>query len=98
MLVPNSRVALLHVRSALIDRPFVGIYRLNGKIMMESAGFAEEPVDTFLVMLARRTENSEVIEKMGCISAALIEKEGFASALRTENASRIRKRFAEILY
>ncbi len=98
VVVPNSRVALLHVRSDLIDRPFVGIYRLNGKIMMESAGFAEEPVDTFLVMLARRTEDSEVIEKMGCISAALIEKEGFASALRTENASRIRKRFAEILY
>lgn len=98
VVVPNSRVALLHVRSDLIERPFVGIYRLNGKIMMEGAGFAEEPVDTFLVMLARRTENPEVIEKMGCISAALIEKEGFASALRTENAGRVRKRFAEILY
>ena len=55
IVIPNSHVSLLHIRSDLVKSPFVGIYRLDGNIWMESAGFAQESVDAFFVLWLGRT-------------------------------------------
>lgn len=64
---------------------------------MAGVGFVLEPVDTFLVMLARSDESPTILEKMGDISVALIEDENFPETLRTGSIDVLRAKFTDIL-
>ncbi len=97
VVIPGTRVSLLHFRSDLVNSAFVGVYRLHGETRMKSIGFVREPVDTFLVLLARRNETPTVLEKMGNISIALIEDKEFPRTLRTGNRDTLHDTFRKIL-
>lgn len=97
VVIPGTHVSLLHIRSNLVNGPFVGVYRLKGEIMMEGVRFVREPVDTFLLMLARSRANPTALEKMGDISVALIEDQSFPETLRTGSIDVLRSKFADIL-
>lgn len=97
VVVPNTRVSLLHTRSDSVREPFIGVYRLEGELTMESPGFVREPVDTFLVLLAREHERPAVLEKMGDISIALIEDREFPPLLRSGSAGELRRKFERLL-
>ena len=97
VVIPNSHVSLLHTRSDFVNAPFIGVYRLDEDMMMESAGFDHEPVDTFLVLLARNKERPAVLEKMGDISIALIEDKNFPGMLRQCDMNALRAKFMELL-
>ena len=97
IVVPHTRVSLLHTRSDTVREPFIGVYRLKGELSMESPGFVREPVDTFLVLLAREHESPAVLEKMGDISIALIEDREFPPLLRGGGAGELRRKFERLL-
>ncbi len=97
VVIPGTRVSLLHFRSDLVNSAFAGVYRLQGETRMKGIRFVYEPVDTFLVLLARRNENPTVLEKMGNISIALIEDEEFPRTLRVGNRDALHGKFREIL-
>lgn len=97
VVIPGTRVSLLHFRSDLVNGAFVGVYRLHGETRMKSIRFVREPVDTFLVLLARRNEVPTVLEKMGNISIALIEDKEFPRTLRNGNRDTLHDKFRKIL-
>lgn len=97
VVIPGTRVSLLHFRSDLVNSAFAGVYRLQGETMMKGIRFVHEPVDTFLVLLARRNENPTVLEKMGNISITLIEDKEFPRTLRVGNRDAIHDKFRKIL-
>jgi mannitol operon transcriptional antiterminator len=97
VVIPGTRVSLLHIRSDAVLHPFIGIYRLSGEIIMKGTGFVQEPVDTYLLMLARSSENSIVLEKMGNISIHLIEDKSFTEKLRKSNLEQLRNIFDNLL-
>ena len=82
VVIPNCHVALLHTRSDSVNNPFVGVYRTKNYMKLKSMGFAEENVDTFIVMLARKNEDNYVLEQIGKISISLIEDKNFTETLR----------------
>ena len=82
VVIPNCHVALLHTRSDCVNNPFVGVYRTKDYMKLKSMGFAEENVDTFIVMLARKNEDNYVLEQIGKISISLIEDKNFTEILR----------------
>lgn len=82
VVIPYSRVALLHTRSDTINKPLVGVYRLKESMRLKSIESANENVDTFIVMLARTNEHSYILEEMGKISISLIENKSFTEVLR----------------
>lgn len=82
LVIPLSRVALLHTRSDTVIKPLVGVYRLKAGMTLSSIEFADENVDTFIVMLARKNEHPYVLEEMGKISISLIEDRNFTEVLR----------------
>jgi len=82
VVIPNCHVALLHTRSDSVNNPSVGFYRTKNYIKLKSMGFAEENVDTFIVMLARKNEDNYVLEQIGKISISLIEDRNFTEILR----------------
>ncbi|MDD4806880.1 MULTISPECIES: BglG family transcription antiterminator [Caproicibacterium] len=98
IVVPQTKVSLLHVRSDLVHSPFVGVYRIaEGEICMRGVGFVWEPVNTFLVMLARSSETASVLEKMGRMSVALIEDKTFPKMLRTGTLGELKTKLCCIL-
>jgi Transcriptional antiterminator len=97
VVIPGTRVSLLHFRSDLVNSAFFGVYRLQGETRMKGIGFVREPVDTFLVLLARKNENPTVLEKMGDISVALIEDKEFPGTLRAGNIDALHDKFRKIL-
>ncbi len=97
VVIPNSHVALIHIRTEEIDAPFVGVFRLEHFIEMKSAGFSVENVDTLLVMLARKHESDYILELLGKISASLVEDKSFISVLRLGDIKDIRNELIEII-
>lgn len=97
VVVPGSHMALIHVRADEIDVPFVGVFRLNNFINMESVNFSKENVDAFLVMLARRDESSFLLELLGRISISMVEEMKFTEILRLGDITDIRNVLVEIL-
>lgn len=97
VVIPNSRLAILHTRSETVVEPYVGIYRLNGQIMLHNPKSNDEPVDTFVVLLARKDEYPSILEKLGNISITLISDPSFITALRAGEAGEIRQKVAEVL-
>lgn len=97
VVIPGTRVSLLHFRSDLVNSAFAGVYRLQGETRMKGIRFVREPVDTFLVLLARRNENPTVLEKMGNISIALIEDKEFPRTLRVGKRDALHDTFRKIL-
>lgn len=97
VVIPNCHVALLHTRSDSVEGPFVGVYRLKRHMVMKSIGFIEENVDTFIVMLARKNEDSYSLEQIGKISIALIEDKQFTEILRLGDIKDLRSSLITIL-
>ncbi|KLU60642.1 transcriptional regulator MtlR [Peptococcaceae bacterium CEB3] len=97
VIIPESHVALLHVRSDEIKKPFVGVYRLKEFIKMKSFGFGQEKVDTFVAMLARKTESNYLLEQLGKISVELVENQEFCEILRIGDQQDIRDALIKIL-
>ncbi|CAA7600115.1 protein-Npi-phosphohistidine-sugar phosphotransferase [Acididesulfobacillus acetoxydans] len=97
VIIPGSHMALLHVRSDEIKGPFIAAYRLKKFIEMKSLGFALEKVDTFFIMLARKSESNYLLEQLGKISVALVENREFCESLRIGDRQDIRKALIEIL-
>lgn len=97
VVVPNSHLALVHIRTEEIDSPFVGVFRPEHFIEMKSAGFSVENVDTILVMLARKNESNYILELLGKISASLVEDKSFISVLRFGDVRDIRNELVEII-
>jgi len=97
VVIPNTHIALIHTRSDKIVMPFVGVYKLKTPLKMKSAGFSYEEVDTFLVMLARKAESSEILEMLGKISISLIEDKAFNEILRLGDIKDIRNSLVTIL-
>lgn len=83
VVIPGSHVALIHTRSDEIITPFIGVYRLEEPLQMESIGFSIEDVDTYFVMLAKISDNNEALKLLGKISIALIENKDFIKKLRS---------------
>lgn len=83
VVIPGSHVALIHTRSDEIITPFIGVYRLEEPLQMESIGFSIEDVDTYFVMLAKLSDNNEALKLLGKISIALIENKDFIKKLRS---------------
>ncbi|AIS51489.1 transcriptional regulator MtlR [Thermoanaerobacter kivui] len=97
VVIPNTHIALIHTRSDKMVMPFVGVYKLKTPLKMKSVGFSYEEVDTFLVMLARKTESSEILEMLGKISISLIEDKAFNEILRFGDIKDIRNSLVKIL-
>jgi|GEM_PF-631192 len=97
VVIPNSHIALIHIRTEDIDNPFVGVYKLQDSIKMKSAGFSAENVDTILVMIARKNERDYLLELLGKISAALVEEESFLYVLRFGAIKDIRNELIKII-
>ncbi|MGE5678738.1 MAG: PTS sugar transporter subunit IIA, partial [Pseudomonadota bacterium] len=97
VVIPNSHVALIHIRTVDIGTPFLGVFRLQQHIEMKSAGFSVESIDTILVMIARKSERDYILEQLGKISAALVEEEGFLSILRFGDIKDIRIELVKII-
>jgi mannitol operon transcriptional antiterminator len=95
--IPNSHTALLHTRSDSVINPFVGVYRVKEYMTLNSTGFSDENVDTFLLLLARKNEQPYILEQMGYISIALIEQKKFTETLRFGNIKEIRSSIIKIL-
>lgn len=97
VVIPESHVALVHIRTEEIDSPFVGVFRLERFIEMKSAGFSVENVDTILVMLARKNERDYILEMLGKISASLVESESVINVLRFGDIADIRNELIKII-
>lgn len=97
VVIPNCHIALLHTRSDAAKNPLVGIYRLKHNMKLKSIGFADETVDTFMVMIARKNEHSYILEEMGKISISLIESKSFTEVLRIGDMKDLRSSFIKIL-
>lgn len=97
VVIPNCHVALLHTRSDSVIGPFVGVYRLKKHMVLKSIGFIDENVDTFIVMLARKNEDSYSLEQIGKISIALIEDRHFTEVLRLGDTKDLRSSLITIL-
>ncbi|RII32743.1 PRD domain-containing protein [Clostridium chromiireducens] len=97
VVIPGSRVALIHTRSDTITSPFVGVYRINTPLDMKSIGFSTEQVDTFIVMFARNAESNYILKILGKISVSLIEKKEFIETLKLSNAIDIRDYLINII-
>jgi mannitol operon transcriptional antiterminator len=97
VVIPNCHLAFLHTRSDSVKNPLVAVYRLKKPMKLKSSGFAAENVDTFMVLLARKNEDSNVLEKMGKISIALIEDEQFTETLRLGDIKDLRNSIIEII-
>lgn len=97
VVIPGTRIALIHTRSDKITSPFVGVYRLDKPLEMKSIGFSIEEVDTFIVMFARSTESNYILKILGKISASLIEQEEFVEVLKIGNAIDIRDYLINII-
>lgn len=97
VVIPGSRLALIHIRTEEIDAPFVGVFRLEHFIEMKCAGFSVENVDTILVMLARKNERDYILEMLGKISASLVERESFINILRFGDTADIRNELINII-
>ena len=97
VVIPNSHVALLHTRSNAVTNPFIGVYRLKHPIKLKSVGFADENVDTFIVMLARKNEQNYILEQIGRVSIALIEDKKFTEVLRLGDIKDLRSSLINIL-
>lgn len=97
VVIPNCHVALLHTRSDAVKSPLVSVYRLKRGMKLKSVGFADENVDTFIVMLARKSEHSYILEEMGKISISLMEHKAFTEVLRIGYMKDLRSSFVKIL-
>lgn len=97
VVVPNSGTALLHTRSDEMAIPFVGVYRIDKFFSMSSRGFSTEGVNTFLVLLARNNEYNYILQFLGKISAALIEKENFVKILKFGEINDIRNCLIDVV-
>lgn len=97
VVIPGTRVALIHTRSDTITCPFVGVYRLDKPLHMKSIGFSMEDVDTFIVMFARNSESNYMLKVLGKISVSLIEEQEFVEMLKVSNAMDIRDYLINII-
>lgn len=97
VVIPNSHVALLHTRSNAVTNPFIGVYRLKHSIKLKSVGFADENVDAFIVMLARKNEQNYILEQIGRVSISLIENKKFTEVLRLGDIKDLRSSLINIL-
>jgi mannitol operon transcriptional antiterminator len=97
VVIPGTRIALLHTRSDKMVLPFLGVYKVKNPFKLQSIGFAYEEVDTFLVMLARKTEKSDILEMLGKVSISLIEDKNFSEILRLGDVKDVRNALVRIL-
>ncbi|MBE3578418.1 MAG: BglG family transcription antiterminator [Caldanaerobacter subterraneus] len=97
VVIPGTRIALLHTRSDKMVLPFLGVYKVKSPLRLQSVGFAYEEVDTFLVMLARKTEESDILEMLGKVSISLIEDKNFSEILRLGDVKDVRNALVKIL-
>jgi mannitol operon transcriptional antiterminator len=97
VVVPGTHIALIHTRSDDINIPFLGVYRIDKPFGMSSIGFTIEDVDTFLVMIARNNESNYILQILGKISIALIEKKEFIEVLKLSNVIDIRNYLINIV-
>ncbi|MGB9808773.1 MAG: BglG family transcription antiterminator, partial [Caldanaerobacter sp.] len=97
VVIPGTRIALLHTRSDKMVLPFLGVYKVKNPLKLQSTGFAYEEVDTFLVMLARKTERSDILEMLGKVSISLIEDKNFSEILRLGDVKDVRNALVKIL-
>ena len=98
VVIPRSHVALIHTRSDEIKEPFIGVYRIKTPIEMASIGFSFEKVNTFVVMLARTSEENEALKLLGKISIGLIENEEFIEKLEGANVEENLEIIRRIIY
>lgn len=92
VVIPNSRLALLHTRSEAVVQPYIGIYRLSGQMLLHNPNSNDEPVDTFTVLLARTNEHPLVLEKLGNFSISLIDDPSFVETLRSGDVKEVRQK------
>lgn len=97
VVIPNSHMALLHTRTNSVISPFVSIFRVKEYMKLKSIGFADENVDTFILLLARKNEHNYILEQMGNISIALIEDKKFTETIRLGGIKDLRSSMIKIL-
>jgi len=97
VVVPGSSIALIHTRSDEMEVPFVGVYRIEEPLKMSSIGFSTEDVNTFLVLLARKSESNYILQLLGKISVSLIEDEEFVETLKIGSIADIRNKLIDIV-
>lgn len=96
VVIPNSRLALLHTRSEVVAAPYVGIYRLRGQMLLHNPHSNDEPVDTFVVLLAKESEHPLVLESLGSLSMSLVDHPELAETLRTGSPEEVRQKVGKI--
>ncbi|MDP4088716.1 MAG: BglG family transcription antiterminator [Bacillota bacterium] len=96
VVVPGSHLALLHTRSDSVKNPLIGVYRLKENVVLKSVGFANESVDTFILLLARKNEIAYSLEQLGKVSISLIENKNFIDVLRFGDIKDLRSFLVQI--
>lgn len=96
VVIPNSRLALLHTRSETVAEPYIGIYRLRGQMLLHNPHSNDEPVDTFVVLLAKETAHPLVLESLGNLSMSLVDRPALIETLRTGSPEEVRQKVGKI--
>lgn len=95
--VPGAGISVLHARTVGVEKPFLGLFRLEKPLKMKSMDGGIEDVKACLLMLLPKKSSPKEMEIMGRISAALIEEEGFAELLKDGADVEVIRSFIRIL-
>lgn len=95
--VPGAGISMLHARTAGVEKPFVGLFRLERPLKMKNMDGEIEDVKACLLMLLPKKSSPKEMEIMGRISAALIEEEGFVELLKYGADVEVIRSFIRIL-
>jgi len=95
--VPGVGISLLHARTDGVKAPLLGIFRLEEPVRMENMDGKMEDVEACVVMLLPKDSSPQEVERMGRISAALIDEEGFAELVKSGTALDVIKALLKIL-
>jgi mannitol operon transcriptional antiterminator len=95
--VPGTGISVLHARTDGVEKPFLGLFRLERPLKMKNMDGEIEDVKACLLMLLPKKSSPKEMEIMGRISAALIEEEGFVELLKYGADVEVIRSFIRIL-
>lgn len=80
--VPGTGISVLHARTDGVEKPFLGLFRLERPLKMKNMDGGIEDVKACLVMLLPKKSSPQEMEMMGRISASLVEEKGFSETIK----------------
>ncbi|MDN5331037.1 MAG: mannitol operon transcriptional activator [Tepidanaerobacteraceae bacterium] len=80
--VPGMGISVLHARTSGVEKPFLGLFRLQKPLKMKNMDNEVENVKACLVMLLPQKSSPREMEMMGRISAALVEDKNLSGTFK----------------